>query len=419
VSGNPVDKAPSVEGHASRIGEILVDAGIIAKDDLLESITLSHANGLPVGRVLVMSGKLSEAMFRSAVLVQSLVRDALLPYKLAVHGLSMAQRDETNIETVLAELGFEQSGDARTNKLGELLVASEILSLELLDTAMRSSESTGLPLGRVLTALGLTSDELLTTGLAAQVLVRDERLTREDAIEGLIAARLRRQSVENMLKKQGYFRGAQPKLIRLGQLLKEAGLITDDQLWDALERSLKAKASLGTILLERKLINSEQLHLALSIQEMVANQTLALEQAANVLIKSINEIKSIDEVLAFIPIEPSSFKATVRFHELLRVAGVIDNAAVERLNVEKSGKPSSNDAFAVGKTILEKGILKDWVCFGALRCYFLIATGFLNIQQGIVALNYMQQKNCSFDEALVDLHWTIRTFIRDDEAQLV
>jgi hypothetical protein len=419
VSGGQIEKAPATEGHALRIGEILVDAGIIANDDLNESITLSRANGLPVGRVLVMSGKLSEAMFRSAVLVQSLVRDALLPYKLAVHGLSMAKRDEMNVETVLAELGFEQSADAPTNKLGELLVASEILSLELLDTAMRSSESTGLPLGRVLTALGLMSDELITTGLAAQVLVRDERLTRGEAIEGLIAARLRRQSVENMLKQQGYFRGAQPKLIRLGQLLKEAGQITDDQLWDALERSLKEKKSLGAVLLEQKLIDSKQLNLALAIQEMVANQTLDLAQAANVLNKTAKEEKSIDEVLAFLPVEPDSFKATIRFHELLRVAGVIDNAAVERLEIEKRGKPSSNDAFAIAKSILGKAILKERICYGALRCYFLIAIGFLNIQQGILALNYMQQKNCTFDEALTDLHWTIRTFIRDDEAQLV
>jgi hypothetical protein len=401
-------------GYDTRIGEFLLAAEVVQRRELSESLSLARRSGLPIGRVLIVSGLVSEIGLRQAIKVQSMVRDSILPFRMGVDALKLACGEELQLEDALARLGWNEGTTKQTSKLGELLLTAEVISQQSLDTAIRTAEATGMPLGRTLISLGLLSDEMLSAALDAQVLVRDFKIGRQQSVDGLKAAKKRREPVDALLRGQGYFRGPQPNLIRLGQLFNEAGVIGVEQLWNALTRTFVQQIPIGQALCEMKLIDRDQLRNGLLIQEMVANRTLDFLQASEVL-RSVSRSKnSLATALARLELRPDKFKSNLRFHDLLRVAGLINNQVIDLLRIEHKTLPSSHDAFDTANTLLANGVLSERTVNGAARCYFLLATGWLNVQQAIVALNYFKRRDCDFDTILQELNWTIKTFVRDD-----
>jgi len=402
-----------------RIGELLIEAGILNGKELSEAMKTARLTGLPVGRVLIMAGYVSEQEFQSSVQAQSLVRDGIVPLETAVAALTLLSDAEISFDEALKKVGWKQTEDKESNKLGELLIASEIVPHENLETAMRTSQATGLPLGRLLVSLGTISDELLATALNAQTFIRNSKLTRSQAIGGLKAAHQRRMPIEMSLSEQGYYRSPHRTAIRLGELLIGADLVSELAMIDGLQKALIEHKYIGQVLVESGLIDNELLHSALSLQEMVANETLKPEEAADTLKQIDHTDEPISQLIAFLEVPEEEFKTRVRYHEVLRVAGLIGQKDIDELAeiINRAEIASSRDAINVGKHLLEKGLLDERTFHGSLRCYFLIAAGWLNMQQGIIALNYFHHRGVEFDDVLHELKWTVRTYLKSELEQ--
>jgi hypothetical protein len=399
-----------------RIGELLIEAEILTKGELDEAIKTAGSTGLPVGRVLIMAGFLTESEFQAAVQAQSLIRDEIVPLDMAIKALSLVSSESITFEEALNTTGFQRGEDKESNRLGELLLGAAIVPKEQLETAMNTSQATGLPLGRLLVSLGTLSDEVLATALNAQILIRNGRLTREEGIRGLKASFERRKPIESLLAGQGYYRTPHKPSVRIGELLVNAGLINDKALQQGLEIGLLEEKSIGRVLCEAGEITRSQLRAALAVQEMVANETLPAKQAPVALSECCNNGEELESVLAELAIANDDFKTRVRFHEVLRVAGIIQQADIEQCDIDKAAAPSSEDARNSAQKFLDAGKIDERMYRGALRCYFLLATGWLNMQQGIIALNYFHHRQCSFDDVMSELRWTIKTHqISDDE----
>ena len=401
-----------------KIGELLIAAEILTKNDLEEAITSAKSTTLPVGRVLIMAGFCSENEFQAALNAQSLIRDSIVPADLAIKALNLLSLRSITFDEALREVGWVASAeDKESNKLGELLLAANILPQEHLDTAMRTSKTTGLPLGRLLVSLGILSDEVLATALNAQILIRAGRVTRQQAINGLRSAYKRLAPFEMTLSDQGFYRGPTRPTVRLGELLVSADLISEDDVLSSLEESLKQEKSVGRILVENKFVTVRLLNMALTLQEMVTNETITPKQAAIVLHALNTTEQTVEDILAFLDVSEQDVKTNVRFHDVLRVAGLIQQTDLEQAKIEPDAKPSSEDAFRTARILVEKGLIEKRTFLGALRCYYLILSGWLNMQQGIIALNYFHHKDCSFDEVLHDLKWTVRTHMKEQEKE--
>jgi hypothetical protein len=398
-----------------RIGEFLLAARLVHPEQLVDAIETSQARRLPVGKVLLMSGVVTESDFKSAIRAQSMVRDCILPFHIAVKGLSLASQEKIDLEQALAYLGWVDTGHIPTNKLGELLQKSEMISADSLEIGIRACQAAGLPLGRVLVSLGMLCEETLASALNAQMLIREGLISKEQAIEGLKAARQRRLFLETMLRKQGFIRSAVPRTIRLGQLLVEAGVIKDEQLWQALTNVLKERKAFGQILCEADALDQSTLTEALKLQEMVANQTLAPAQAVFALKAVAFEDMPLATALAYMEVPESNRKTTVRFHDLLIVAGLIKSQSIDLFKLETDAKPGSANAFQTAEVLRSNTVLSEQVLTGALRCYFLIAIGWLTVEQGVLALHYFKRREISFDSVLQELKWTFRTFILDTD----
>lgn len=396
-----------------RIGELLIESGILTKQDLEQAMKTAEATSLPIGRVLVMAGFLTDTEFQAAVQAQSLVRDSLIPLDNAVKVLKAVTDDRISFQHALEKSGYVAPEDRESNKLGELLLASKVIPQEQLDTAMRTSSGTGLPLGRLLISLGLLSDELLATGLNAQSLIRSGRLSRSEAVAGLEAACERRRPVEKRLSEQGFYFGPRRTSIRLGELLVKADLLVQDEVDEAVVTGLLEQKFIGEAILQAGNIDEEMLEDALQLQEMVANETLDVDGAVSAL-RELNAIHcSLPEALAILEVPAETSKSKVSYLEVMKVAGLINPADHNYgLDVPFVQTP---DVHRTARMLMTNGIIDERVYLGSLRCFYLISSGWLNMQQGIIALNYFHHKNCSFDDVLYELRWAVRTYTRPED----
>ncbi len=173
------------EDRTIRIGELLSASGVISTSDLTEAIQVSQRLQVPIGRVLIMSGCVSEEILRVSLDVQSLIRDGLLTVDNGVDALCLVHNSGMPLESALEHLDCLPNTGGTTARLGELLVDSNIVSNTQLQQALRTCNLTGMPLGGTLVLQGVLSASLLPTVLQVQERVRAKSISKDEAIEEL------------------------------------------------------------------------------------------------------------------------------------------------------------------------------------------------------------------------------------------
>lgn len=192
-------------GKDVKIGELLTGVGVVTSGDLQEAIQIAKRMNLPIGRVIVMSGVITEQNLQSAIEAQSLVRDGFLDFDTAVSALKASYKKDISLQEALAELRWAPKQDITSNRLGELLVDSAMVSQHQLDSALYASFETGMPLGGTLVIQGVLSAQLLPMVLTAQEQIRDGKITRNDAVETLKAAVMFWAKADEVANKSTYF----------------------------------------------------------------------------------------------------------------------------------------------------------------------------------------------------------------------
>lgn len=185
------------------IGDLLVRSGLVTSADLTEAMTVSRRLGMPIGRVLTMSGNITPDTFQLALEAQSLIRDGVVPIEVGIEALGVASRERQPLKDALGRIHHPHSGGS-TNRLGELLVDAHIITPEQLDQALKISVESGLPLGGTLVTQGIIHASLLPTVLRAQEQIRDGVVARDAAIEELKAAMKIWAKAEAAMKRTDY-----------------------------------------------------------------------------------------------------------------------------------------------------------------------------------------------------------------------
>jgi len=72
-----------------RLGQILIKVGLLTPDELTEAMRVAEDTGLPVGRVLVMSGYIRDDALKAAVQVQSLIKDKIVDLEIGLKAVRM------------------------------------------------------------------------------------------------------------------------------------------------------------------------------------------------------------------------------------------------------------------------------------------------------------------------------------------
>jgi hypothetical protein len=381
-----------------RLGILMIDAGLITREELEDCLRMSRETGLPVGRMLLVAAKTSETVLQAAVQAQSLLKDGLIDLDTAYKALRIVKEEKKSFDNALKQLNVIVE-EVKINKLGQLLLSSNFCTEEQLEEALAGSASTGLPFGRMLVLNGVINEAQLAATLNAQILIRDDKITKDQAVEGLKQARRRQIAVEVPLMEKGFYRVQTRDAIRLGELLSLAGLISESQLLNAVELGLISQKPLGQVLIETNLVSEDILKVALQLQDLVVKGTLRPLQASQVLVQVKETGKSIPEAVALIERGVASDTIDITLKDFLMTSKTVTTD-----DIATAFEVSVNNNQILGRMLLLSGIIDESTLQAAMRLVFLVKGGILSIEQAQKAFDYSTRHRATIDEALQELN---------------
>jgi hypothetical protein len=389
-----------------RLGDLLTAAGMLKLEQLREAIEIARQQSLPVGRVLIMYGYLSGLQLQAAIHLQSMLKDNLIDYDTSLKVLALIAQSNIPVEEALQQIGWERSEPhGKTNKLGEILLAAGIIDNQNLELGLQHSGVTGLPLGRVLVNLGIISEQLLSSALSAQVLIREQRIDRDKAVHGLIAAKDRQITLEESLTEIGQLQLPLRPGVRLGQLLVMAGLLEEKDLMHALELGLVQEQPIGKTLLGLNLVTEDNLSKALEAQALVADG-MDVDQAANILTTAIAKSTTIAHASSLLlgshkATELESDTPTLPLYQLLQFAGLLGPQ-----ELEAAVRVGTQDTEIMSRMLQKAGILDSHVIAAAVACTDLVTKRVLKTEQAIMAVNNCKHMRGSIYEFFDEFGWS-------------
>lgn len=397
-----------------RLGELLLQAGMLTQDQVQEAIRHSKGKRLQIGQILVMCGFLTPRDLQSVLLAQSMIRDKSIDFNLAVRCLKIAFKMGSTFSEVLENHEDAPARKVPTGRLGELLLEAGVLRWDQLSKAMEQSLQTGLPLGRMLVLHQVLTESVLNAVLDIQVRLRDEMLVREEAVQAVrVAAGLHGTKSDEQLGERPSQDGPRKRGVRLGELLVISGVLTENDVMNALEWGLVNQQPIGQVLISRDLITAELLDAALNLQKIVDENQMEALMAAECL-GHVHESKvSLEEAMELAKVDPPEVRSALGYEKLLTLARVVTQE-----DVQAAFDLSSKSPQIVGKVLVLTGYSDAPTVQATLRCHQLLSKGWISQDDAVAALDYClhhrQNKKINFDQALKELGWSPNKRLRMD-----
>ncbi|HEY9784201.1 MAG TPA: hypothetical protein V6D17_02290 [Candidatus Obscuribacterales bacterium] len=262
----------------NKLGELLITAGHISRRQVDEALKASQHLGLPLGRILVLKGFLKGGLVQAALAVQAMIRDGDITYDDGIDALRTISGPEWSLDQSFAALGLQKPARPHL-RLGELLQLAKLVSEADMLTALEVSLSTDLELGEALVRAGFISEGLLEAAMGLQEMIACEHLTAEEAAEALRTMGRKGCSLTESMTEihKSEIKGA--NLIGLMDLLKLAGLLSDEALKRAIASDPRKVKPFDEVLIKTGLITEATLHIAMKCQSMIDAEELTYEQA--------------------------------------------------------------------------------------------------------------------------------------------
>lgn len=215
----------------NRLGELLVDCGQISNDQLDRALKMGGATGLPLGRVLVLFGLITEPLAARALQIQDEIRKGNVSRS---EGLMNFRMDRMRMQG----LKSREKDKHYKIKLGELFVAAEVLSTSDVDAALEMSWANNKMLGEILTDLEWISPEMLLGALRLQQKLWYKEIDLELAVN--VVKDMYATGASYELSWGRYGSAGQPlaKEITLFEFLKIAGFMTRRRVTELIEQSI-------------------------------------------------------------------------------------------------------------------------------------------------------------------------------------
>ncbi|HEY9712734.1 MAG TPA: hypothetical protein V6C72_04655, partial [Chroococcales cyanobacterium] len=363
------------------IGDLLRGAGLVTLPDLSNAVQVASKTGLPVGRVLVMLGLVTSEVVQAALHAQALIRDRAITGDTGKKALCLVSASRFSLDQALQHMGM--SCETRSeNKLGDLLLAADLVTPTQLSDALCTSQHLNLPLGRILVLKNILEEVQVQSALEAQLLIRDGRISREQAIQGLRTMHLCDSDFKETISQLGFAEHQQKRhTIRLGELLMLADLVGEKDMLTSVEIGLSESIQLGQVLLEFGFISENTLESALRLQTMVTNNHLSPGQASDALRQvaqcHVSLVQAITDVM-----EPRlQSEEVLDLLNLLLLAGLITSEDHQRLLMFR-------DTSIFETVLIGTGLMCETTLEVAICCHMLMSENLLTCEQAIIALHH-------------------------------
>ncbi|PZM85149.1 MAG: hypothetical protein DKT66_02935 [Candidatus Melainabacteria bacterium] len=160
---------------------------------MAEQLGYAQSLGMPVGQVLVASGFLTKTEMLAAIQAQSLLLSGKITQDAAIKIIRDIVEEGASLQAALETAGVGPEVTQNQDRLGELLVASELLSEDNLAEALIASAELSSPLGHALVKMQIIRPDLVVAALTVQKQLRLREISYEEGIGRLKSAMRFRQ----------------------------------------------------------------------------------------------------------------------------------------------------------------------------------------------------------------------------------
>lgn len=396
-----------------RIGDLLMQANVVSSSLIADALVKYENKGLPLGKVLVLSGCLDDLQLRNAVDLQFMVNDGLLTLDAAVQVMQAAFEKKLDLSEAFKEAKVLQPEDRETNKLGQLLYDSHIANDSLINTCLESAKKTSLPLGHVLCQRGFVSQTIINKALLVQQFIRKNQITREQGIQALVAANKREATLAKLPSNEGYRARNLKNTPLMGALLIDFCGLSERQLRDSLLSSVMNCTTLGATLIQNGTYKSNLLQAVVSLQEMLDNSTIDEQTLARSLEAVYSKSISLEQACAEAYTFSLDTNHAVELIDLLVSASIIEKEKLSKSIVERLSV-NYNQVSYVAKELISDGVPSDTV-YTALRATQLVKLGKISEQEAILYLEQAHNASMPIDEVLYLNGKTQRTRLKEEK----
>jgi hypothetical protein len=271
------------DSSTNKLGELLLDARLIDREQFGKAMQRSLATGLPLGRILVLNGAISEHILTESLEIQVRIRDGMLDRMEAVTALRAQIGDfdseELQRQTMPFKAALLEVPRRKGVRLGELLVMAGLLA----ETDVMSALEIGLlqdqRIGQVFIAQGFVTEELLDIALELQQKVDQEVLQPLEAGQALAKISATGASVDESIedfvkpKEQVY------EPLSFDKMLVLARVISSDDIEAALEQVLQSPQLLAQLLIMTNFLEEHTSSAVLQCYSMMSNNFLSQDDA--------------------------------------------------------------------------------------------------------------------------------------------
>ncbi len=236
----------------NELTSLMLEAGLIAQEDLGRAIQQATQNGMLTGRVLRLNNVLTSSLLNSCIDGCLMLQSQRQTKEQVVQGLRRAKEKHCTIEQALFELGTYKQPESYSLRLADLLAMAGVLFqdnyLECWELAIIKKKT----FHQVVLEQGLISQANLDTAVELLGLVTSETLRPYEAARVLQRATRDGASIYQALAEQKAQRKEDPP-IRLSDLLVDAGLIS-------VEVQSKLQSGTGSIKTGKFLLGNQQIN---------------------------------------------------------------------------------------------------------------------------------------------------------------
>lgn len=217
----------------NKLSDLLIESGLVTEEQYSAAMMQSEETGLPVGRLLVLSGHLTDSAFTAALNAQGMVQSGKVTFDEAITSLKSTRRRALMRDPKRVEKDFYSLPDGETSLLGELLIQAGCLTKDQLSNALEMGVSKGIPLGEVLHSKRFASREFIQQALEVQQLVVDKELSQTDGANVLMWIDRERMSLAEARARLRLGAQSNPKL-NFTEFAKLLGIISDEDIEKAI-----------------------------------------------------------------------------------------------------------------------------------------------------------------------------------------
>jgi hypothetical protein len=278
--------------QSSKLATLLLDAGIVTQEQVDEAEKVGYETGTPVGRMMVIAGVVNHSVVARALEIQVMLREGKMSHSEAVELLKAESLRILPVEQTATQRGLSKKDANKKVRLGELLMLSGVITEGDMLNVLEMGLTTPKPLGDILIEMGIINQVILDTALKMQNMISNGIIDIRAAAAAL--NELSRTGTVIYPEKCSVDDGNE---MRIGDLLKQTGLVDNDDIQEAIVWSSEYPAMLGKMLVVAGSIDEGTLLAALRCQFLMRDKVLSESEARQALLYAQRHRISLDDAI--------------------------------------------------------------------------------------------------------------------------